>query len=400
MKKSILSLLLSLLFVLSGYSQTITWTKVWSTPAGSPNPFYNGYHDIHWSDYIGRVLINSTRTAGNTDSIYSDRLWFFDPVASTAQLIQDNGQLSSGSCVPDLTNTPGTRHPVGQIWVDKARNRLWMMEGVCQGHILPDMWYYQLDNPISGHSDWIQVHPAHLPTSTVGGLHGIFNNASVVHDTDHDAFILFGYDGGSNSHAMQVYCDTSLNGGILTPEQISVGCSISDDWTDITSQVTLNGPLPPGYYYPNLEYATIQHRVIQFAGLHGATTIENQTWDYDPVLKKWANENPLNPPANSSDNNENGRVAHAYDTDDGNYYYHLTAHTPGYGLAPSRPPEDWRYNLTANIWTKLDTGNGPYLSESMTYIGNGMFVAWAAKVNSDGKYYATGIAEMWIGKIQ
>src|SRR5579864_9377040 len=75
-------------------AQTITWTKVWSTPSGSPNFFYNGYHDIHWSDYIGRVLINSTRTAGNTDSIYSDRLWFFDPVAFTAQLIEDNGQAS------------------------------------------------------------------------------------------------------------------------------------------------------------------------------------------------------------------------------------------------------------------------------------------------------------------
>jgi len=399
----LLGLLLSLLGFPS-YSQTVTWTKVWSTPGGSsPNTFYNSYHDIHYSSFIQRALIRSTSSTGGAASIYSSRLHFFNLATSADTVIEDNGQTGSEICLPSTTTTPYTNHPVGQVWVDTIRHRLWMMEGVCQTHIVPEMWYYQLDNPISGHTDWVQVHPPHLPVSTVGGLHGLFNNASIVHDTDHDAFILFGYDGGANTHAMQVYCDTSLDGGRLTLAQISVGCVNPEDWTDITSQVTLDGHLPNGYYYPNDEYDTVHHKMIQFAGLHGCCAPENQTWTYDPVAKKWTNRNPANPPANSSANNEGGRVAHAFDSTNGKYYYHLTAHTPStIGTAPSRPPEDWVYDAGTNTWTHLSTGKGPFLAETMTYAPApcNCLVAWAAKVDSDGKYFATGIAEIWIGKIQ
>jgi hypothetical protein len=397
-------LLLSLFAVCSN-AQTITWTKVWSTPGGgSPNTYYNGYHDIHYSPFIGKVIVRSTSTAGGAESIYSSRLHFFDPITFTDQLISDNGQASCCTCLPSTILIPYSAHPMGQIFVDNVRQRVWMMEGICRNFIPPEQWYYQLDNPISGHTDWTQTHPAHLPTKLVSGvLNGLFMNAGIVHDTDHDAFILFGYDGNANLHDMQVYCDTSLNGGILTPAQISVGCANADDWTDITSQVTLNGPVPYNYYYANLEYDPVHQQIIHFAGLHGCCTVENQTWTYDVLAKKWTNRNPANPPANSSANNENGRVAHAYSLADGKYYYHLTAHTPStIGTAPSRPPEDWVYDAGANTWTHLATGNGPFLSETMTYVPLpcNCLMAWAAKVNSDGKYYATGIAEMWVGKIQ
>jgi hypothetical protein len=399
----------------------ITWTKAWTgSTSGASGTFYNGYHDIHYDSFTNQTWVLSTDTATGADSIYSSRLHYFNSSAGTDTLVGTSNQPANGGCLSSSATWPFTHHPVGQIWIDSIRNRLWIMEGVGCTFIYPEQWYYQLDNPISGHTNWVQVYPPHLPTqqyakgpngvvaTTVGGS---FNNASVVHDIDHDAFFLFGYDGGSNSHAMQVYCDTSQNPtpGTLTTAQLSVGCAHPDDWTDITSQTKCAsgstclsaggaGWVPPGYYYPNLEYDSVHHQVIQFAGLYGESTIENQTWIYNMVSKTWTQMNPANPPANSSANNENGRVAHAFNTNDGKYYYHLTAHAPSGGLAPTQPPQDWVYDPVANTWTELSVGQGPFLTETMTYdSGCNCLVAWAAQVDSGGIYEATGIAEMWVG---
>jgi hypothetical protein len=399
----------------------ITWTKAWTGPTtGTSGTFYNGYHDIHYDPFTNQTWVFSTDTTAGTDSIYSSRLHYFNSSAGTDTLVGTSNQPANGGCLSSSATWPYSHHPVGQIWIDSIRHRLWLMEGVGCTFIYPEQWYYQLDNPISGHTNWVQVHPPHLPTqqyqkgpngvgtSTLGGS---FNNASVVHDTDHDAFLLFGYDGGSNSHSTQVYCDTSQNPspGTLTAAQQSVGCANADDWTDITSQtkcasgstcLTAGGAgwVPPGYYYPNLEYDSVHHQVIQFAGLYGAYTVENQTWIYNMVTKTWTNMNPANPPANSSANNENGRVAHAFNTSNGKYYYHLTANTPQSGNPPASPPQDWVYDPVANTWTELSTGQGPFLSETMTYsAGCNCLIAWAAEVDSNGIYDATGIAEMWVG---
>ena len=561
----------------------ITWTKVWTGPSsGTPNTYYNGYHDIHYDPYTRKTWIWSTDTTGGAESIYSSRLHYFDD-ASTDTLIATSNQPSVGNCNPDTATWPGTRHPVGQIWVDQIRHRLWVMQGVCAVVIVPTQHYYSLG---SGNTTWTQVFPAHMPvliqsattlsaditsagqtTITVtsgsaihngqyikisteimqvtsGGLtstltvtrgllgtsalasvasgtsvsnySGIFNNVSVVHDTDHDAFILFGFDQGSNAHAMQVYCDTSANPspGTLTAAQTSVGCANADDWTDITSLVTDNqthtgaSALPSGNYYPNLEYDSVHHQAIGFAGLYGAYNEQNQVWTYEPVSKKWTNVNGLpNPatasfttvtfsstpvfdaasgskfkltlsgdvtgstfvhgaqgstytfqvcqdsngqhafawpanvvslgqntfpkaasnclqqsfvfdgtlaralaPGNSSANNENGRIAHAFNTIDGKYYYHLTSHTPStIGSAPAFAPQDWVYDPATNSWTQLSPGGscsgatqtcGPYLSETMTFdpVCN-CLIAWAAHLDTNGNYQASGIAEIWKGQL-
>src|SRR5258708_11608909 len=210
---------------------------------------------------------------------------------------------------------------------------------------------------------------------------------------------------------MQVYCDTSVNriSGVLTIAQLSVGCLFPDDWTDITLLTKCAagstcksaggvGWTPPGYYYPNLEYDPVHHQVIQFAGLYGSSTVENQTWTYDMVGKTWKNMNPPSPPANSSNNNENGRVGHAFNTQDGKYYYHLTAHSPKVNNSLANPPEDWVYDPAANTWQQLSVGEGPQLLEAMTYdSGANVLVAWALHVDSDGIYRAQGIAEIWVG---
>jgi len=579
MKKVLWCLPILLLFLSAPASGQITWTKAWNTPAsGSPNSYYNGYHDIHYDPFTKHTWIWSTDTTSGNQSIYSTRLHFFDDV-STDTLIGSANQPLNGDCVNDSSTWPGVRHPVGQVWVDKKRNRLWAFEGVCNTLIIPSMYYYQLG---SGSTSWTRVFPVHMPTIVkavgtltgsitatqttvsvtvpsgsvikngnylkiassgeimqvnVGGgggtpgpttailtvtrgvmkttaaaassgagvstVTGIFNNGSVVHDTDDDAFLLFGYDQGGNSHSMQVYCDTSANPtpGTLTASQQSVGCSLPDDWNDITAAVLAASPsgLPTGFYYPNLEYDSVHHYVIQFAGLFGSAVIENQTWTYCmtsnascPTGKKWtprfpvpgtfkvipssaipqfdfslgnsleldltansvatAVNLPVGPihikvcqgssvftfvppenligmslvststsnsgagfcfaqsfvsngttataysPPNLSANNENGRVAHAFNTTDGKYYYHLTSQVPKNNTAITIPPQDWVYDPVANTWTQIQIGLGPYLSESMTYDANlNRLVAWAAKVDTGNVYNATGVAEMWIG---
>ena len=472
-KGGLISLFLLVVAIAPAQAQTITWKKVWSTQGGgAPNNFFNGYHDIHYDPFTGKTWLWSTSSAGGPESIYSTRWHYFDSTAAVDTLFVDGGQSASWACKSNSESLPGTRHPVGQIWLDTQRNRIWLMQGVCLGNIQPDMYYLQLSNPPSP-TGFKQVFPAHLPVrfnqagpktmltapiispgqSTInvlsgsaikngmylqilsermlvvsGGLtptltvlrgqlnttplktirsntvvdtvSGMFNNASIVHDSDDDAFFLLGTDGGDNSHSMQVYCDTSLNRGVLTASQKQVGCSLPDDWNDLTAAMLANGPLPTGLYYPNLEYDAVHHVLIQSMGLAGCCTPENQTWTYKPraAAKKWTNANPLNPPVNSSSNNEGGRVAHAMVN--GKYYYHLTAHTPSYGTPPAKPPEDWVYDPGKNTWTRLSAGQGPELTESMTYDKtHNRLIAWATKVDSDGLYRATGIAEIWEGEI-
>jgi len=248
---------------------------------------------------------------------------------------------------------------------------------------------------------------SHNSGSTVKSYSGAYNSGTVVHDTDHDAFIIFDYDQGNNSQAMAVYCDTSQNPtpGTLTSAQKSVGCANPDDWTAITGSVkggdtaASTGFIPAGYNYPNLAYDSIHHEAIHFAGLYGCCTQKNDTWIYNPATKVWANQKPANPPANSSANNEGGRVAFAWNSNDGKYYYHLTANTPNAGNPPASAPQDWVYDPAANTWTHLSTGLGPQLAETMTYdSGANALIVWAANVSSNGKYNATGIAEIWMGR--
>jgi hypothetical protein len=579
MKKVLWCLPILLLFLAAPASGQITWTKVWSTPAGpAPQPYYNGYHSILYDAFTGKTWLYTTDSAGGGQSIYSVRLHYFDSTSFTDTFVADHQpvQGATGGCLPDSPTFPYTHHPFQQMFVDKIRHRLYTFQGVCGAYAIPEMWYYPLTNPISG-TTWKQVTGlVHMPyttqlklpttlsapiadtvTTTVslasnvqacngtfikvgteimqitggsclwadGGprgpvtvtvlrgllgttkatalagatvniVTGLFDEAAIVHDTDHDAFILLGYDQGNNSQAMQVYCDTSINPtpGTLTAAQTSVGCANPDDWTNITPLVGIAN-LPTALNYPVIEYDTTRHKIIMFAGLLGQYIQQNETWLYDPVAKVWTSTNPkqgtytpvassgnvtfdfsvsnslsltlstdtassainlpssgavhlkicqpavggpwtfvwpsnfvlqgqnaFSPinntandcvaisfasngttatayaPMNSSANNENGLVAHAFNPRDGKFYYHLTTHTPGAGTAPTFPPQDWAYDPGTNAWTQLSSGEGPILTETMTYdAGANALIAWANSVNSTGIFQASAIAEIWVG---
>src|ERR1700722_6560142 len=125
----------------------------------------------------------------------------------------------------------------------------------------------------------------HLSGASVTVIQGQMNGGTCVYDPDHDAAFCSG-SSQSGVHPFQVYCDATLNNNILTPAQRSVGCANPNDWTEITSQ-QVNAPIET--YYPNLEYDTVHHRVVQvFADYGSGGDQRNSVYTYDPVTKTWA----------------------------------------------------------------------------------------------------------------
>jgi len=388
---------LFLLFAVTAFCQNISWRRVYVSPkTGAFGNYFNGYHDIRTNTVTGNVEILSTSTGSGSFDIYSSRLHEFNPSNFVDTLLTDNGQTGSGPCVQGTLFLPGSRHPVGQLWFDSIRNRLWIMEGVCSSVIPADMYYYQF--PAGG---WTRVFPVHIPILRGAGA---FNNASVVHDPLHDVFFLFGYDGSANRQAEQVYCDTSVNPspGLLTDTQKARGCQFPDDWTDITAQITGAdcglGHLPCGYYYPSMAYSPVLDKVLMYGGSKGSLYPQTTMWTYDLLAKRWTLLSSGGPALDSA-NAEHIRIPYALNTISNKFYYHKTGH-PVYAQPPSHPPEDWVFDPADSTWTQLSVGQGPALSDSMTFVAPNLLVCWSMFVSPNGKYNGTGLSEIWVGTIQ
>src|ERR1035437_919935 len=85
-------------------SAQITWNKVWPPlNNGIHNP-PNGYEDIAWDAYTGKVWIYSTNGNNSGAQIYSIRLHYFDPVAVSDTNIGDNGQTNAGAGLSIVAN--------------------------------------------------------------------------------------------------------------------------------------------------------------------------------------------------------------------------------------------------------------------------------------------------------
>jgi len=133
------------------------------------------------------------------------------------------------------------------------------------------------------------VPAAHTYNAAAYGLEGQFHNAAMVHDLYHDAFFLFG-SAQAGANELWVYCDTSQNAlpGSLTVLQSSVGCTKADDWTNLTPNSICadatcwaavtginganSGKLPPGFYYPSMDYDSVSHQLVTWAGGKGYGT--------------------------------------------------------------------------------------------------------------------------------
>jgi hypothetical protein len=269
----------------------------------------------------------------------------------------------------------------------------------------------------------------HLINATVSDVDGPYNNGAIAFDSDDDMFLLYGFPApGSNSHALWAYCDTSGT-GTLTANQTAVGCTNPDDFTDLTIAGTTctdpacltsgAGKVPPGIYYPVVEYDSVHHYFIFYAGCCGALSkivsanTDTMTFKYTPTTKTFVNLAPacfgidcqpgqengaLAPPAGSI-NGEAGRVAHA--EANGLFYYHFTGpHGPPVAPAVLTITQDWVLDPTVPSWTELQTGTGPSTTESMAYdsVCN-CLISWATALDANNKYPNNGIAHVWIGAL-
>jgi peptidoglycan hydrolase-like protein with peptidoglycan-binding domain len=264
---------------------------------------------------------------------------------------------------------------------------------------------------------------SHASSTAVYVQEGQFNSGAIVDDTYDDAFFLFGLP-QSGLHALYVYCDTSANPipGVLTSAQTQVGCAYPDDWTDITSKSICSDPscvafvtgtngansgkIPPGYYYPSLQYDNLRHKLMTWAGGKGygtgsyLSTIQYGVYTYDPETFTWTLASTTctdadcqaghNSPPAQANNTEGWRMTQTFNTNDGKFYYHLSLRPN-----PTVPQtEDWVYDPSTFKWTELDTNQGPNYSETMTYdSGCNCLVAWGISTSTQS------MSEIWVGQL-
>ena len=383
----------------------VEWTQM---PQTTPWSSGIGWNSFFYDTLKHRILFMGIEPNEGND-IYAHTLWSYD--VPTNQMTRLGGGLNSlgqppdqDTCPPSVTppgqpsaddtpTWPGPRHPYHQMVWDTHRNGLWLMGGVCGGYAYADTYFYD-----SATEAWTQLQPAHFPTYRVG--------MSMFYDSDTDALVVYGYDGGASTHDMWIYCPVD-GGGSLTPAQSNAGCLVPNDWSEVPLQngvVDVNGsdvtwvsgdqfdprwklgvifigasdsgtnyPLasisdanhlklnfnlgvmshvayhvqPPGWTEPGLVYDSTSKKAI----LYGGGT--NQTWSYDVAGKVWRD---LRPDTSPPDDNYFPEPTLAYDPTLGRVLFHQRTGAGG--------PADWSYTLASNHWTQIASGTGFYVSDS------------------------------------
>jgi hypothetical protein len=245
---------------------------------------------------------------------------------------------------------------------------------------------------------WGTTPASHAANAQVIDLVGAWNSSAVVHDSDDDVFFAFGNTGSGGPYFM-VYCPTVS--GTVSSKQTTVGCAKADDWTDLTLVATGGdmqhgsaacpsgaGCLPHGFYYPSPDYDPVHHQIVDYGGGTYGNPMTD-TWIYTPSTKAWTKMGPASPPSLGSSNSENIRVAHAFNTSNGLYYYHAC-------MGPSSPysaARDFVYDPVANTWTNLGNLGGPNYCETMTYDSHKNALIVFGTSTATESY-----AEIWVGQ--
>lgn len=313
-------------------------------------------------DPIGQTTI--IYQSDNT-SIYSNGIWHFKAANESLLLLGTSGSTSQ-ACPDDTDLWPGDRHPMGQTAVDTRRKVMWLAGGVCGGISRADTYQLRLNaNP--SNNTWRRLPSKRFPYDT--------RYNSMVYDPDTDVLFTYGYDGGPDTYDTFVYCPTDLNPtpGTLSPAQITAGCELADDWSEV--KVTITGAGRPPSKYPGMVYDTRNKKVL----LAGGDPV--QTWAYDVPRRTWTNLNPsIFPPTPSVDLHRQAAVT--YNEQNGLMYYH-----------DSGTPSDWTYDFRTNTWTNLGNLGGPTGAETIALdVAANALIGWSK--NPD-----TGAAEIWIGQL-
>jgi hypothetical protein len=406
MRRTFLSVLSISLLVASAANATgaVDWTLM---PHTTPWSAGCGWNSLFYDTLKHRILFMAIEP-NEGDDIYAHTLWAYDTVGnqmtrlgggtnSAGQLINQDtcpqAVTPSGNPWADDTPTwPGPRHPYHQMAWDPKRNRLWLMGGVCSGYDYPDTYYYD-----SAAESWTQLHPPHYPVYRAA--------RTMIYDSDTDALLLYGYDGGAATHNLWIYCPGDAS-GVLSARQMQAGCMAADDWfevfpnngtvnvdgTSVTlasgapfnpawqigfvfigtpdngtsytlasvtspTQLTLGTSLgtqtgvpyyvEPPWTQPGMVYDLVTRKVILFGG--GG----NQTWTYDVAAKIWLDQSPANPPPEDPYFPE---PTIAYNSSTGQLLYHQRTGVGG--------PADWSYDPANNTWAIIAAGGGWYIDDA------------------------------------
>jgi hypothetical protein len=403
-----------------------------------------GWNSLHYDTLKHRILFLAIEPNEGND-IYAHTLWAYDPALNQMTRLgggtNSDGHLIDQDTCPqsvsaagapwadDTPTWPGPRHPYQQMAWDAKRNRLWLMGGVCGGYGYPDTYYYDSESEA-----WTQVQAAHYPVYPVG--------RSMVYDSDTDALLVYGYDGGASTHDMWIFCPTD-GSGMLTATQSAAGCATPDDWSEVplgngvvdvdginvtfssgapfdpawhlgyiflgAPGIGTNYPVtavldanhltlglsfgtqqgvpyhvqPPGWSEPGLAYDPITRKVLLYGG--GA----NETWAYDVASKSWTMKHPtMSPPAD----NYFPQPSLAYDSMVGRLIFHQRTGPGG--------PSDWTYDPLADTWVEFSSGTGWYVADAQAQASplstpqvmvhdpmNNFLVGWA------------GGNDMWVGML-
>lgn len=378
------TLLALALFASAAWSQSPAWSSVTASGAPGTNDWYKYVYDP--VGHCTRVWAN-----GGGSIIYSTEMYC---IKADGTVMQDWKTTTVGgvdACPSDAT-VPTDRHPLGLLAVDTKRNLLWMAGGVnvnCTGGELNDLWYEKLQSSYSlgsaqltkipgpgngsgGYStgwtfNWpyfdsgrfTNTYPKNL-IGDAGGSYVTAHTGYMVYDSDDDALILFGGDGG-NTLRTWVYCPTIPVGGgaptgTLSAEQQQV-CRVSGtDYADRWVWVSGTGPggATGNAFFLAGDYDSVNHVIVGFQPLNNQAT-----WAYNPHTATWTNMAPsTQPPVNSSMGGTNWNTAAlVFVPPTGKFYLH----------APSATPSDWTYDYATNTWTNLGNLGGATAADTMAY---------------------------------
>ena len=349
---------------------SITWSI--QTPTGEP-PQWTSYTALLYDEVSGQILTYQTRSFSS--SIYATDFFAYHTAASTWTRLGGTGSpysMCSVGSVSDVLPWPSDRHPVSQMTIDTARDRLWLYGGVCQNYIQKDMWFYSL-HPTPTQNTMTRAEVSDVYFSSGGRWPENDYMGALVYSVDDDVLFSYGYGiiGGGNYQSF-VFCPASA--GVLSPTQTAAGCTMADAWSHVPTAAQ-----PPLSAFPQLFYDRAQRKVFHF-GREVDGGDASEIWAYDIPTQTWTNRNVVGLPMAPACCPETLMTHLTSGSGAGKFLFHQTSQASG------DVATDFIYDPRTDVMSPLpSSGTGPttltYLTFDPSAGPNGTIVAFAHDVN-------------------
>ena len=250
--------------------------------------------------------------------------------------------------------------------------------------------YYLTLNADPTTDTWTQVPTAlHVPDAII--------ESAMRYDPDDDVIVLFGYDQGADTHDNWVYCSTIGNpGGTLTSNQVTAGCALPNDWTEVSTTCVGTSCLrnhPPGSTYTGIVWDTATHRILQYGGTQGYLgTAQNVVFAYNVETHTWTQKTTINTPPliiwNSNCCLQSAPTIAYNSLTQKLFYHHLNNNTSA----------DYMYDPVADTWTLLGSPSTG-LGATATNGASGQMATFDAANNMIIGWNEGGTGDVWRGVI-